>query len=62
MTVKELRNQLANFDDDMKVVCKNENGGGYVDCVSDLCTKEVRTFYGDDYNAVVLVGGQVGMV
>ena len=62
MTVKELRNELENYDDDMKVVCKNENGGGYVDCVSDLYTKAVRTFFGDDYRAVVLAGGQVGMI
>lgn len=62
MTVRELINELENYDDNMKVVTKNENGGGYVDCVSSSYTIEVRTFYGNDYEAVVLVGGQVGMV
>ena len=62
MTVRELIEELEEFDEDMEVVFKPSNSH-YVDSVGYLKEKEISSFYGSDRKAVVLVSdGQTGAV
>ena len=62
MTVRELINELECFDDDMKVVMKPSNSM-YVDGISCTDTRELRAFYGENKDVLVLFSdGQVGAV
>lgn len=63
MTVRELIEMLETLDQDMPVVLMGGNSGGYVDSIDDYILEgSVRTFYGEDYDAVVIHGNQVGMI
>lgn len=57
MTVGQLINELENYDEDMEVVFKGSNSI-YVDSVRTTGTDEVRAFFGDDWEAVVLYADQ----
>lgn len=62
MTVRELINELEYYDDDMEVVMKPSNSM-YVDGIVETETNELRSFYGDDREVVVLTSdGQEGAV
>ena len=61
MTVKELIIELEGYDEDMPVVCRGANSGGYVDSTDGADTTEVTAFWGNDYTAVLISGSQVGM-
>ena len=61
MTVRELINTLESYKDDEEVVIKGDNSGGYVDSIYNTEVGTIRAQYGDDFQAVILVGSQVGM-
>lgn len=62
MTVRELIEMLEDFDGDMEVVMKPSNSM-YVDGISGAREKELRAYYGDDRNVLVLTSsGQEGAV
>ena len=62
MTVRDLIDELENYDEDMEVVFRGSNTM-YVDSIGTTGTNEVRAFYGDDWEAVVLYADQqVGAV
>jgi hypothetical protein len=63
MTVKDLIDVLEELDEDMEVVFQGANSGGYVDGFSsEYEEKELRSFYGNDRDVVVLyASSQLGM-
>lgn len=62
MTVRDLINELENYDKDLEVVFKGSNTM-YVDSIRTIGTNEVHAFYGNDWEAVVLYADQqVGAV
>lgn len=62
MTVRELIDELECFDDDMEVVMKPSNSM-YVDAISGSDTRELRSFYGENREVLVLTSdGQEGAV
>ena len=63
MTVRELIDYLEGYDEEMEVVMKGANSGGYVDSISDFDERELRSFYGNNRDVlVILARSQVGMV
>lgn len=66
MTVRELIKALENFDDDMKVVIgmKQTYGTDFaMEIKYDIEEYGINSFYGNDYNAVVITEGrQIGSV
>ena len=62
MTVRELIEELKNFDNNMEVVIKPINSM-YVDGINRATTKELKAFYGNNREVLVLVSsGQEGAV
>ena len=64
MKVRELIDVLENLDYDSEVYFKPENSS-YVEDFSSMVRKtiSVRAFYGDDFNAYVMISnGQIGQV
>lgn len=62
MTVRELIEELEDYDGNMRVVIRGHNSGGYVDNTEYVSRTEVTAFWGDDYDAVLIAGcEQVGM-
>jgi hypothetical protein len=62
MTVGELKDLLSKYDEEMEIVMKDKNTV-YFDSIFDTRTKELRTYYGDNRNVVVLIaGGHIGAV
>lgn len=62
MTVRELINELECFNDDMEVVMQPSNSI-YVDGISGVSTEELRVFYGDNKEVLVITSsGQEGAV
>lgn len=62
MTVRELIEELECFDEDMEVVMKPSNSM-YVDGINGASTEELRAFYGDDREVLVITSsGQEGAV
>lgn len=62
MTVRELIEELECFDEDMEVVMRPSNSM-YVDGINGAITKELRAFYGEDRDVLVLTSdGQEGAV
>lgn len=62
MTVRELIEELECFDEDMEVVMRPSNSM-YVDGIYGVITKELRAFYGEDRDVLVLTSdGQEGAV
>ena len=66
MTVRELIEELRNFDGDMKVKIgmKQRYGTDFaMDVECDVEERKIRTFWGSDYKAVVITeGDQCGAV
>ena len=61
MTVRELINELQEYDADMMVVMKPENSH-YVHSPQYVNKRNVNSFWGSDYEAVVIKCDQVGSV
>lgn len=66
MTVRELIDELENYDEDTEVRIGMIQNYGSNFAMNIMCNVEehtIRSFYGDDYKAVVLTeGNQVGTV
>lgn len=58
MTVNELIYELKNYDGNMRVVIRGCNSGGYVDSTEYVNTTEVTSFWGNDFKAVLIGGGE----
>ena len=62
MTVKDLICELENFDEDMEVLIQSSNNR-YADSIFGAAEKELRSFYGNDREVLVIVSsGQAGAV
>lgn len=62
MTVGTLMEYLEDYPEDAEVVIKASNSM-YVDNIYDVNEKELRSFYGDDHDVVVLeADSQLGAV
>lgn len=66
MTVRDLIDALEEFDEDMEVrigMIQNYGSNFAMDIMCEVEEHNIRSFYGDDYKAVVITeGGQVGTV
>lgn len=62
MTVRELIDELECFDEDIEVVMQ-PNNSMYVDGIKGVSTEELRAFYGDNREVLVITSnGQEGAV
>jgi hypothetical protein len=62
MTVGELKELLEDFNDDMEILMKPSNSI-YADGISGITEKELRAYYGEDRDVLVLTSsGQEGAV
>ena len=62
MTVGELKELLEDFNDDMEILMKPSNSI-YADGISGIREKELRAYYGEDREVLVLTSsGQEGAV
>ena len=55
MRVKDLINELKGYDEDMDVVIKPSNST-YVDDIYSTDEDRIRSFHGDDFNAIIIYG------
>lgn len=66
MTVRDLIEELQNFDDDMEVIIGMRQTYGTdfaMDVEYDIEERKIRAFWGNDYKAVVITeGSQCGAV
>jgi hypothetical protein len=66
MTVRDLIEELENFDGDMEVrigMIQNYGSNFAMNIIDDIAEHKIRSFYGDDFKAVVLTeGNQIGTV
>lgn len=65
MTVRDLINELENFDEDMEVrIGMIQNyGSNFAMNISEVDEYKVKAWYGEDFNAVVITeGSQIGVV
>ena len=66
MTVRDLIEELEQFDDDMEVcigTIQNYGSNFAMNIVEYIAEHNIRTFYGEDFRAVVLTEGhQIGTV
>lgn len=62
MTIKELINELENFDENMEVVMGSTNSM-YVNSIRCATTKELAAFFGKDREVILLkADNQIGAV
>lgn len=66
MTVRDLIEMLEEFDEDMEVhigMIQNYGSNFAMNIVEDVAEHKIRSFYGEDFKAVVLTeGNQIGTV
>lgn len=65
MTVRDLIDELENFDEDMEVrIGMIQNyGSNFAMNISEVDEHKVKAWYGEDFNAVVITeGSQIGTV
>jgi hypothetical protein len=66
MTVRDLIEELEQFDEDMEVrigMIQNYGSNFAMNIIDNIAEHNIRAFYGDDFKAVVLTeGNQVGTV
>ena len=66
MTVKDLINELKNFEEDMPVrigMIQNYGSNFAMNIIDDIEEHTINTFYGKNYKAVILTeGNQIGVV
>lgn len=62
MTVRELIEELENYDGNMEVVMKPSNSM-YVEEIQGMGKRTIRSFYGQDRNGLIILSdGQTGAV
>lgn len=66
MKVRDLIEELENFDEDMEVrigMIQNYGSNFAMNIIDDIAEHNIRAFYGKDFKAVVITeGNQVGVV
>lgn len=66
MTVRELIDQLEQFDDDMEVrigMIQRYGSNFAMNICDNIEEHRINSFYGEDYNAVIITeGSQIGTV
>ena len=66
MTVRKLIEMLEEFDGDMEVrigMIQNYGSNFAMNIIDDIAERNINSFYGDDFTAVVITeGNQVGTV
>lgn len=66
MKVRDLIEELEQFDEDMEVrigMIQNYGSNFAMNIIEDVAEHKIRSFYGEDFKAVVLTeGNQVGTV
>jgi hypothetical protein len=66
MTVRDLIEELEQFDEDMEVrigMIQNYGSNFAMNIIDNIAEHNIRAFYGDDFKAVVITeGNQVGTV
>ena len=66
MTVRDLIEMLEEFDGDMEVrigMIQNYGSNFAMNIVNDIAEHKIRSYYGDDFKAVILTeGNQIGVV
>ena len=66
MKVRDLIEELEQFDEDMEVrigMIQNYGSNFAMNIIDDIAEHKIRSFYGDDFKAVVITeGNQVGAV
>lgn len=66
MTVRDLIEELEQFDEDMEVrigMIQNYGSNFAMNIIDNIAEHKIRAFYGDDFKAVVITeGNQVGTV
>lgn len=66
MTVKDLINELKNFEENMPVrigMIQNYGSNFAMNIIDDIEEHTINTFYGKNYKAVILTeGNQIGVV
>ena len=66
MTVRDLIEMLEEFDEDMEVrigMIQNYGSNFAMNIIDDIAEHRINTFYGKDFNAVVITeGNQIGVV
>ena len=66
MKVRDLIEELEQFDEDMEVrigMIQNYGSNFAMNIIDDIAEHKIRSFYGDDFKAVVLTeGNQIGTV
>ena len=66
MTVRDLIDALEQFDEDMEVrigMIQNYGSDFAMNIVDDIAEHTIRSYYGDDFKAVIITeGNQIGVV
>ena len=66
MTVRDLIEMLEEFDEDMEVrigMIQNYGSNFAMNIIDDIAEHRIRSFYGEDFKAVILTEGeQIGAV
>lgn len=66
MKVRDLIEELEQFDEDMEVrigMIQNYGSNFAMNIIDDIAEHNIRTFYGNDFKAVILTeGNQIGTV
>lgn len=66
MKVRDLIEMLEEFDEDMEVrigMIQNYGSNFAMNIIDDIAEHRINTFYGKDFNAVVITeGNQIGVV
>lgn len=66
MKVRDLIEELEQFDEDMEVrigMIQNYGSNFAMNIIDDIAEHRINTFYGKDFNAVVITeGNQIGVV
>lgn len=66
MTVRDLIEELEQFDEDMEVrigMIQNYGSNFAMNIINDIAEHTINSFYGDNFKAVVLTeGNQIGTV
>ena len=66
MKVRDLIEELENFDEDMEVrigMIQNYGSNFAMNIIDDIAEHTIKSYYGDDFKAVVITeGNQIGVV
>jgi hypothetical protein len=66
MKVRDLIEELGNFDEDMEIhigMIQNYGSNFAMNIIDDIAEHTIKSYYGDDFKAVVITeGNQIGVV